>query len=911
VAGLGLALAQSPQPAAAPTAELLRNAGKFHALLIGIDDYSSLPKLSSAVNDARSLEAELRDKYGFETRLLTDRQATRQDILKALSYYRRALHEDDDLLIYFAGHGLVDRQSNRSYWLPSDSSADPSVEWIASDDITASLRATPARHVLVISDSVSEAGLLSRAAADARPSDYAAYLARLQRDRSRTVMGSGADEPVLDGAGNGHSVFTGAILRGLRILEGTAFSAESLYSWYVRERVAGISKQVPYYSALMNSGHDGGDFVFLGTGREQSNSPAAPKTLDLAAQEEIAFWDKVDATDPDSLKLYLGRYPGGRFADLANLSLNRISKPVPRDLPARGVSLPEAHDRQVDAGLRVALVIGVDHYPENSGLRLIAAEERKRGADLSEKLIVIEPGDPEFSVGLNVLEAQAGQQSYVQLAEFAQILKARWHLDSLGARTEELLRNILHVAADNSLTLLEISPLLTHAAFRAACLNRVQSGEVSNYFRTMVVAVDPNSMTVVKGWPHIGVGALLGLAATPNGVYTLSETINSACAASVNCPTELGRLNSDGTYTALSQWTRSAYASAPIFTAPNGYMYTDSKVFDQSGVLLPQSIPVSSAGVIWPTNDPWFVYENGASWLYTADFSGGSGVRWTLYTTFIYWSIAAQRQPVDGTDLVITYRDGALEYYAVTPPILLHGAGAANAASFQFGPVAPGSLVTFFGQGFGTWGQSTPVDTTKVVTQVGNTKVLLGQKPLQLTYVGYGQINAQLPTDLADGTYQTVVYGPTSYAVGSTTIVDQAVAAFLWSPDPANPSATAPILTNGNYQLIGDPALSPAYAQLSPGDFGVVWMTGGGATSPALNGATFVVPMPAPLYWLDILPPVLVDNNQAAAVLYAGLVPGCVPGLNQENFVVPAGLTPGAHDITLGTITYKGGLWIK
>jgi len=117
-------------------------------------------------------------------------------------------------------------------------------------------------------------------------------------------------------------------------------------------------------------------------------------------------------------------------------------------------------------------------------LRLIAAEERKRGTDLSEKLIVIEPGDPEFSVGLNVLEAQAGPQSYVQLAEFAQILKARWHLDSFGARTEELLRNALHVLADNDLTLLEILPLLTHAAFRAACLHRVQNGEVSNYFRT-------------------------------------------------------------------------------------------------------------------------------------------------------------------------------------------------------------------------------------------------------------------------------------------------------------------------------------------------------------------------------------------------------------------------------------------
>src|SRR5438309_4775768 len=88
-------------------------------------------------------------------------------------------------------------------------------------------------------------------------------------------------------------------------------------------------------------------------------------------------------------------------------------------------------------------------------LKLVAAEERRTGADLSERLIIIEPADPEFSIGLNVLEAQPGQDSYLQLAEFAQILKARWHLDSFGARTEELLRNGLHVLADNALTLLE------------------------------------------------------------------------------------------------------------------------------------------------------------------------------------------------------------------------------------------------------------------------------------------------------------------------------------------------------------------------------------------------------------------------------------------------------------------------
>jgi hypothetical protein len=117
-------------------------------------------------------------------------------------------------------------------------------------------------------------------------------------------------------------------------------------------------------------------------------------------------------------------------------------------------------------------------------LRLVADEERRRGTDLSERLVVIEPADPEFSIGLNVLEGQEGQQSYLQLAEFAQILKARWHLESFGARTEELLRNSLHVLADNGLTLLELSPLLTNAAFRTASLQRVSNTEVAGYFRT-------------------------------------------------------------------------------------------------------------------------------------------------------------------------------------------------------------------------------------------------------------------------------------------------------------------------------------------------------------------------------------------------------------------------------------------
>jgi hypothetical protein len=114
----------------------------------------------------------------------------------------------------------------------------------------------------------------------------------------------------------------------------------------------------------------------------------------------------------------------------------------------------------------------------------LAAEETRTGEDLSTRTIIIEPGDREYSVGLNIFEQRDSQQSFVQIAEFAQVLKQRWHLDSFGARTEELLRNSLYVLSDCQLTLLELAPLLTNYAFRAACLRQVRNSDVREYFST-------------------------------------------------------------------------------------------------------------------------------------------------------------------------------------------------------------------------------------------------------------------------------------------------------------------------------------------------------------------------------------------------------------------------------------------
>lgn len=116
-------------------------------------------------------------------------------------------------------------------------------------------------------------------------------------------------------------------------------------------------------------------------------------------------------------------------------------------------------------------------------LQAVATLERQTGQDLSKKLIVVDPADPEYSCGFNVLEVRNEQNIYRLISEFTQILQNRWGQE-FGPRTLELLSNSLHVLSENGLTLLELAAFLTNASFRAQCLKRVSNNEVKAYFES-------------------------------------------------------------------------------------------------------------------------------------------------------------------------------------------------------------------------------------------------------------------------------------------------------------------------------------------------------------------------------------------------------------------------------------------
>jgi len=268
--------AQRGLTAEAPADQADLGPGSNYALVIGIDNYPApLPKLKTAVNDAQSFAALLSSEYGFHVTTLLNQDATRDKILDAITHFRKALAENDSFLIYYAGHGSYDRGTDKGYWLPIDADPDPLVTSrdISADDLITEVRGLAARHVIVISDSCFS-GDLSRDAGDMSPSDgNQAYIRRMMRAPSRTLMASGSDEPVSDSGSQGHSVFAALLLQAMQSRIGQSFTADDLFV-SIRKSVLARSGQSPQYTPLRNSlrpttSLDTGDFVFSPTAKSK------------------------------------------------------------------------------------------------------------------------------------------------------------------------------------------------------------------------------------------------------------------------------------------------------------------------------------------------------------------------------------------------------------------------------------------------------------------------------------------------------------------------------------------------------------------------------------------------------------------------------------------------------------------
>lgn len=278
---------------------------KAYAIVVGINHYKrlSLPRLSNAVNDARSVASLLRAK-GFSVIELYNENATKDRILDALKKIKQVASPSDASLFYFAGHGDGVSGHNgvrEGYILPFDFDSDlnsPNTDVMYYDKSAISIsslvmysRDTKAKHIGVILDSCfsglamqSKYATKSLASASAKDLDTIEYDTKtrsvrikatpttatannsqtinifkdLLSKKSINILTAGDDQPVSDGSN--HSPFTQAFLKALE-LKNKGYVRFTTLAEYIKQYVENRTnkRQKPQYK---NESLDGGDFIF-------------------------------------------------------------------------------------------------------------------------------------------------------------------------------------------------------------------------------------------------------------------------------------------------------------------------------------------------------------------------------------------------------------------------------------------------------------------------------------------------------------------------------------------------------------------------------------------------------------------------------------------------------------------------
>jgi hypothetical protein len=301
--------------------------GEFKALIIGINDYKD-PKISdleTAVNDANTMSKVLEEKYGFKVQFLFDRQATKAAIYKKLRGLAASTTPNDSVLIYFAGHGDLDRTYDDGWWIPSDATGGNPVTYLSNVQVQMAMRSMKARHVLLISDSCYAGTFFGKSRALPPIIDDKYYLG-LYNEKSRWGMTSGNKGPVSDAGSEGHSLFAYQLLKELEKNDKPFISIQEIYT-RIAPIVSNNSEQTPLCRPIRNTGDQGGEFVFVaaetpGQPAKKESIPDVSKFQKDTLDRDAMFWKSIqDSDDPALFQAYLQQFPNGTFAPIAKRKL--------------------------------------------------------------------------------------------------------------------------------------------------------------------------------------------------------------------------------------------------------------------------------------------------------------------------------------------------------------------------------------------------------------------------------------------------------------------------------------------------------------------------------------------------------------------------------------------------------------
>jgi Skp family chaperone for outer membrane proteins len=239
------------------TKDKISGTGKYYALIIGNNKYNdvSISSLTEPISDATKLYNVLTQKYNFDPNNVTFlKNATFLQTIEAFDDLSNKVTPDDNLLVFYAGHGWWDETKSLGYWLPVDAKKSSTGYWLPNSRISDYMSSIKSKHTLLIADACFSGSIFKtrNAFADAQPA-----ITKLYELPSRKAMTSGNLKEVPD-----KSFFLQMLVKRLNDNTEKYISSDVLFSSF-RIAVLNNSPTEPQYGTIQNAGDEGGEFIFI------------------------------------------------------------------------------------------------------------------------------------------------------------------------------------------------------------------------------------------------------------------------------------------------------------------------------------------------------------------------------------------------------------------------------------------------------------------------------------------------------------------------------------------------------------------------------------------------------------------------------------------------------------------------
>jgi hypothetical protein len=289
----------------------LANAERI-ALVIGNDEYDSVPPLRKAVEDSLSMAGVL-EKAGF--RVTSLKNATYREIVKSVDKFSREIKPDDQAVFFFAGHGVQLRSGNYILPVDVDSENESMVERTSYslDDITFLLGRHRSGFQLIIIDACRDNPFPTKT----RSFGNTRGLIPVEPVKGQMVMYSASrGQQALDRLGpndnNRNGVFTRKLVT--KLLTPGLSALQVIRD--VQDEVEELAATVNHMQRPAVYNESRGDFYFFGPPKHKGLKNIDP---DSTFWEEAKFIGNIEAFDA-----YLKNFPNGKYVSLARAYASKL-----------------------------------------------------------------------------------------------------------------------------------------------------------------------------------------------------------------------------------------------------------------------------------------------------------------------------------------------------------------------------------------------------------------------------------------------------------------------------------------------------------------------------------------------------------------------------------------------------------